>query len=86
MLFAMTAQVFAESGAGLVVEEHQTAMAAARELLTRTVELPDTKGELLDVLGEYRRTLVRVAVSEVSTEGPAPCRAASCGRGVAADG
>jgi hypothetical protein len=40
----------------------QVNVAAARQLLIRTAELPDTKRELLDVLGEYRAALFAFAV------------------------
>ena len=36
-------------------------VAAARELLARTAELPDSKRELLSVLGEYRAALFAFA-------------------------
>jgi hypothetical protein len=37
-------------------------VAAARQLLIRTAELPDSKRELLDVLSEYRAALFAFAV------------------------
>jgi hypothetical protein len=51
-------------------------VAAARELLVRTAELPDTKRELLDVLSEYRTALFAFAVS-----GAKPAATASMRRG-----
>jgi hypothetical protein len=40
----------------------QMNVAAARQLLIRTAELPNTKRELLDVLSEYRAALYAFAV------------------------
>lgn len=40
----------------------QVNVAAARQLLIRTAELPNTKRELLDVLSEYRAALYAFAV------------------------
>jgi hypothetical protein len=39
------------------------AIVHARQLLTRTAELPDNKGELLAVLVEYRQALHTLAVT-----------------------
>ena len=41
--------------------DRAAALAAARELLLRTAELPNGKRELLAVLGEYRRALFALA-------------------------
>ena len=41
--------------------DRATALAAARELLVRTAELPSGRRELLTVLGEYRRALFALA-------------------------
>ena len=41
--------------------DHANALAAARELLARTAELPTGRRELLTVLGEYRRALSALA-------------------------
>ena len=43
--------------------------AAARELLARTVELPSSKRELMDVLSEYRAALFALAVSGAGRSG-----------------
>ena len=37
-------------------------IAAARELLARTAELPDTRRELMNVLSEYRAALFAFAI------------------------
>ena len=41
---------------------------SARRLLIRTAELPDSNGELLAVLGEYRRALHALVVGSGSPE------------------
>lgn len=38
---------------------------AARDLMTRTVDLPASQGELLGILGEYRRLLFALTVQGV---------------------
>jgi hypothetical protein len=37
-------------------------LAAARELLARTAELPDTRRELMNILSEYRAALFSFAI------------------------
>ena len=39
-------------------------VAAARELLARTVELPSSKRELLVTLGQYRKALVALSCED----------------------
>jgi len=43
---------------------HADHVAAARELLVRTAELPDTKRELMNVLSEYRTALFAFAAAD----------------------
>jgi hypothetical protein len=44
-----------------VIRTYRFDVAAARELLARTAELPGTKRELLKVLNEYRAAVFAVA-------------------------
>jgi hypothetical protein len=45
-----------------VIQAFRSQVAAARELLARTAELPNSKRELLAVLSEYRAALFTFAV------------------------
>jgi hypothetical protein len=49
-------------------------VAAARELLARTAELPSSKRDLLNVLTEYRNILFALAVEGHPRRGSAPSR------------
>jgi hypothetical protein len=49
-------------GCADVVQTFRSQVAAARELLARTAELPSSKRELLTILNEYRAALFAFAV------------------------